>query len=409
MGTRDRRLERRISTACPNLDGLDWHCTGLSAYASRNRRLTPSSLWEGAENYRAIPTRGEWLYNHRQMTPLDIDFQRRLEGLRSDFQARFGKPFSHFYCPILFRDEQVALCRGHIVNESFPDSARKWIVQREDVDNFYGRAFEGDFVNIQYREKSLTETVLTDPRLSQKLQPKIRIDGQDIEHFVARGPVPSHFTEATVNAPLGPIRLGLKIHPEDAMSSIGRNWQIAIEKDIRVPALVSVLKAAYLTMFDMLGYSYPLSAGGRVIGWDILGKFFENNHRLGKADIVANAPSHFAEFANMVRPLLNPPGDAYGTVSDRFVFVCRCDDNAPWGMIVFVRTSHLVHAALVPILETDRAAERFFAFLRGRGCQIRANKCRFDGDRWYGSKDEEILAWPEADLLGDLDFDATHA
>ncbi len=350
-----------------------------------------------------------WLYNYGQMTPADPDFQRRLEGLRSDFQARSGTPFSHFYCPILFRDEQVALCRAHIVNGSFADSARKWTVQREDVDNFYGYAFEGDFVNIQYREKPLTDIVLADSRLSQKLQPKIRIGGQDIEHFVARGRVPSHFTEAVVNAPSGQVRLGLKIHPDDAMSSNGRGWQIAIEKDIRVPALVSVLKAAYLTMFEMLGYSYPLSAGGRVMGWDILGKFFQNNQGLEKADIAANARSHFAEFANMVRPLLNPPGDVRGTLSDRFVFVCRCDDNTPWGMIVFVRTSHLVHAALVPVLETGRAAERFFAFLKGRGCQIRANRCRFDADRWYGSKDEEKLTWPEADLLGALDFDAIHA
>jgi len=342
------------------------------------------------------------------MTPSEPDFQRRLEELRSDF-TRFGTPFLHFYCPILFRDEQVALCRGHIVNDSFPDSARKWIVQREDVDNFYGHAFEGDFVNIQYREKSMTDTVLTDPRLSEKLHPRIRIGGRDVEHFVARGPVPAHFTEAILNAPSGQVRLGLKIHPDDAMSSMGRGWQIAIEKDIRIPALVSVLKAAYLTMFDMLGYRYPLSAGGHVMGWDILGKFFENNRGLGKAEIAANARCHFLEFANMVRPLLNPPGDVRGTLSDRSVFVCRCDDNTAWGMIVFVRTSHLVHAALVPVLETARAAERFFAFLRGRGCQIRANKCRFDGERWYGSKDEEILTWPEADLLGALDFGAMDA
>jgi hypothetical protein len=160
---------------------------------------------------------------------------------------------------------------------------------------------------------------------------------------------------------------------------MGKKWRIAIEKDIRLPALVSVIKAAYLTVFVMLGYSYALSAGGRLVGWDILGKFFLRNRGLGKADVLANAQTHFKEFANMVRPLLDPHDDVRGTATDRFVFVCRCDADAPWGMIVFIRTSHLVHAALVPILETDSAAGRFVAFLKEGGCKLRANRCHFDG------------------------------
>lgn len=337
---------------------------------------------------------------------MDSDFERRLEALRSDFQARTNAPFSHFYCPILFGDNEIELCKGHIVNASFPDSSRNWIIQRKDVDSFYGAAFESDFVDIKSGDVSLDNNILANAYLSKKLRPQIRIGDQDVPHFVASGPVPAHFTEAAVETPFGTIRLGLKIHPDEAMTSAGRNWSIAIEKDIRLPALVSVVKAAYLTMFNMLGYSYPLSAGGHLVGWDILGKFFLGNQRLGKCEITANARIHFKEFANMVRPLLVPPSDVRGTVSDHFVFICRCEADTPWGIIVLVRTSHLVHAALLPILETDRAAERFVTFLKGRDCRIRANRCRFEGDKWYGSRDEEILTWPEADLLGKLDFDA---
>jgi hypothetical protein len=329
-----------------------------------------------------------------------LEIDQKLTSLRSDFQNHFGGPCSHFYCPILFRDEDVDLCKAHIVNAAFPDSTRNWTVQRADVDSFYGSAFESDFVNIQYRGKQLADNILADPHLSKKLRPKIRINGQDIEHFVAHGPVPSHFTETVVVGPSGPVRLALKIHPSDAFTATGNDWSITIEKDIRLPALVSIVKAAYLTMFDMLGYSYPLSAGGRLVGWDILGRFFLCNRGLGKAKVIANGQAHFKEFANMVRPLLDPPVEVHGTASDRFVFVCRCDADTPWGMIVFVRTSHLVHAALVPILETDSAAERFVAFLKGGGCKIRANRCRFEGDKWIGSNQEEILTWPEANLSG---------
>ncbi|HXY14449.1 MAG TPA: hypothetical protein VEI26_08120 [Terriglobales bacterium] len=324
------------------------------------------------------------------------EIQRKLQTLGSDYQEVTGKTFSHFFCPILFRDEKVPLCCAHIVNAAFSASDRGWTVQRADVDNFYGSAFEGDFVDIQHRGPQLTDSVLGHPVLSRKLRPKIMIGGEQVEHFVANGPVPPHFTEVRIDGPNGPIRLGLKIHPDDALKT--SQWQIAIEKDIRLPALVSTLKAAHLTLFEMLGYRYALSAGGYFLGHDVLGKFFVSNKGRSKADVVANGLSHFREFANMMRPLLSPPPDLKGTADDRFVFVCRCDGDTPWAFIVFVKTSHLVHSVLVPVLESESAAGRFMAFLKGKGCRIRANRCRFDGKNWYGAKDYEFLNWPTADI-----------
>lgn len=42
-----------------------------------------------------------------------------IEKLRVDFAAEPGRPFTHFQCPILFRDEPAELCRGHIANQAF--------------------------------------------------------------------------------------------------------------------------------------------------------------------------------------------------------------------------------------------------------------------------------------------------
>jgi hypothetical protein len=327
---------------------------------------------------------------------MDDAVQQRLEELRSDYLEVAGKPFSHFFCPTLFRDEDVALCRAHIVNTAFPGSSRNWTVQRADVDSFYGSAFESDFVDIQYRGQPLVDHALGDPILSKKLRPRIQIAGAAVQHFVATGPVPARFTEVSVNGPSGPVRLGLKIHPDEALHA--SQWQISIEKDIRLPALASMLKAAHLTMFEMLGYRYALSAGGYFLGRDILGKFFLDNRGRNKAHILAKGLSHFREFANMMRPVLNPPPDLRGTAADRFVFVCRCEADAPWGFIVFVRAAHLVHSVLVPVLESESAAARFAAFLTGEGCRIRANRCRFDGKSWYGAKDYEFLDWPAANI-----------
>jgi len=72
---------------------------------------------------------------------MDQEVEQKLETLRSDYTEVAGKPFLHFLCPMLFRDEDVALCRAHIVNAAFPDSSRSSTVQRADVDNCYGHAF----------------------------------------------------------------------------------------------------------------------------------------------------------------------------------------------------------------------------------------------------------------------------
>jgi hypothetical protein len=325
---------------------------------------------------------------------MDQEVQHKLETLRSDYQEVIGKPFSHFYCPILFRDHDAELCRAHIVNSAFPDSCRKWTVQRADVDSFYGSAFESDFVDLQYNSQHLTDDAIIDPLLSKKLRPKVYIGEKKVEHFIASGPVPAHFTEVHVNGPDGPVRLGLKIRPDETLSTA--EWRIAIEKDVRLAALVSMLKAAHLTLFEMLGYRHVLSAGGHFLGRNILGEFFLGNKGRSKAEIIANGLFHFREFANMMRPVLNPPLDLRGTDADQFVFVCRCDADAPWGLIVFIKTSHLVHSVLVPVLESEAAAARFMAFLKGEGCRIRANRCRFDGQNWYGAKDYEFLEWPTA-------------
>jgi hypothetical protein len=183
--------------------------------------------------------------------------KRKLDKLRCDYEAVTGTPFSHFYCPILMQDDNTDLCEAHIVNKAFAESARSTTVQRTDVDNFYGRLFEADFEKTQYW-KTPPNQIVVDSTLSNKLRPEIVLGGEVVEHFLARGPVPDHFTEAIADG----VRLGLKIRPRDAMTAISKGCEMRIGQDARLPALVSLLKAAHLTLFDLLGYRYALSQGG---------------------------------------------------------------------------------------------------------------------------------------------------
>ena len=93
---------------------------------------------------------------------MQVAVAKKLERLGLDYEEVSGRPFDHFFCPILFRDEDVELCKGHIVGQVFGGRER-WTVQRKDVDNFYGTAFEADFAHIRFGERSAEASFLTQP------------------------------------------------------------------------------------------------------------------------------------------------------------------------------------------------------------------------------------------------------
>ena len=74
--------------------------------------------------------------------------------LNVDYTGVSGSPFYHFFCPILYRDEDTKLCRAHVINAAFRDSDRSCTVQRADVDAFYGSLFEAEFLAIQEKDRN---------------------------------------------------------------------------------------------------------------------------------------------------------------------------------------------------------------------------------------------------------------
>src|SRR5262249_47096672 len=73
--------------------------------------------------------------------------EEQLSRLNADYTAVAGKPVQRFVCPITLIDEPgAALCDGHILNASIKTAARKTVVQRLDVDNYFGTALEPELV-----------------------------------------------------------------------------------------------------------------------------------------------------------------------------------------------------------------------------------------------------------------------
>ena len=205
---------------------------------------------------------------------MSAQVESRLEFMSADYESVTGSSFQHFFCPILYRDEDTEECRAHVVNRAFRESDRSWTVQRADVDSWYGTMFEDDFLAIERRNYPIAEDALTDRDLARRFRPRLTVDGDVVPHYVPHGPVPESHTSVEVEIQGRPVQLGLKLSPNEFLASFSGKWEFQVEKDLRLPTVASVIKAAHLTMFHLLGYRYALSAGGFFLGKTVLGDIF---------------------------------------------------------------------------------------------------------------------------------------
>jgi hypothetical protein len=177
--------------------------------------------------------------------------------LKADFQAETGAPFKHFYCPFLHVDEPAPLCEGHIINEAF-GACNAWEPQRQDFDNFFGSRVEADFISaVQDHTKTAFEKWI-DPKLNRRYRPKLFSKGEAVEHYLTKEikPVPGQTPLLVTNA-CGDIlgKFLIKKAPDEVKALHATDLQVAAEPPATfVPAIIaSVLKAAHLTMFNLIG------------------------------------------------------------------------------------------------------------------------------------------------------------
>ena len=331
----------------------------------------------------------------RNKTKINI----RLEKLNDDYYENKGQYFDYFFCPILFKDEDVEVCKAHIINQAFPSSSRRWTIQRKDIDGFYGSYFESDFVSIQYKEIGSIADTVTDKKLSRVFKPKILLDGNQIDFFIARGDIPTSYTRIEFDNDGDIVPVALKMSSDEVHASLNQDWEISVSKDVRICAIVSLIKSSHLTLFKILGYSYAFSATGYFIGRDILGKFYLQNKDNSKGDLLKNASLFFREFANMVRPLQHSNIGINGTTADNYVLVCRGRNNQIWAMIVFIKTSQSMHAVLMPVFDNPEMVETYLSFLQNENEQLYVSWCQYKEGHWSIDKNIDRFIWPKKGIL----------
>jgi hypothetical protein len=308
---------------------------------------------------------------------------------------------------MLLRDEPVELCMGHVVNEKIPNCSRARVVQRKDIDGFYGRNFETEFVTLaQSRDKTLAEVIL-DPQLRKKVKPRILVENAEWEyHHYQGGLVPPHQTQFEFDLGNGRVvRLVVHKRPAEVQAALNMKWEFVVESDCRLAALVSLIKAAHLTLFRILGYRFALSACGLSVGRDILGQFFLKNSDKDPDAVMRAAKSFFQPYVNMLRPIERVEGaPPRGTVEDRLVKACFGSRGAPFGILVCVRTNTTLHTVLIPAFATDEAAVIYWDFLKGDNERLVVYDRVYDGDAdcWHRSDQPSEVRWPKRSVTFQL-------
>jgi hypothetical protein len=323
-----------------------------------------------------------------------------VEKLNWSFVEKTGEPFAHFFCPILFRDEETELCKAHIINKAFSNSTRECTVQRADVDSFYGSRFEADFIGIEmYKGCSLLD-IVADPSLSKRFNATVLHKGTPVEHFYSRAEIPEKFSRLDVPNLDASLAFGLKMQSSDLIAAAGdQQWEIEVSRDLSLSMLVSTIKAAHLSLFKMLGYRYALRQAGYFIGRTILGEFFLENCEKSKQDLSHRALQFFREFVHMVRPIISTTIEMQGTVTDGLAFLCMGGSGSPWAVIVLVKTEEQLYGVMVPTFESPDQIDAFLSFLKNTNSSIRVATGQLEEDKWTVSKDTAQMTWPKDGVL----------
>ncbi len=166
--------------------------------------------------------------------------------------------------------------------------------------------------------------------------------------------------------------LVLKMDTTDVEVGMNKELELQVSLDLRLDYLVSVIKAAHLSLFYQFGYRYALHPSGRYMS-AILGDFYESHCRKTPAEVREEAKKYFSKYVHMARPLSGMRSDMDGTVINGNVFLVRGSSGKFWARIVLVKTPLTTHGILVPIADNGEDFDTYQGFLTNERFNLHVN------------------------------------
>lgn len=301
-----------------------------------------------------------------------------LERLASQYESLTGHRPNLFICPMTGNDVNCLddIINGHVVNQSIPNSSNVTVPQRKDIDSFYGTHFEAAFTGVmlgattgilpffERTNSGRPPVILSETgHLSYHLTTKEgRINGK-------RSFGPEH-TPATLVSADGSNRVPIAIHTDKCNSDYLKQCSeitFRHSTDARLETFVSIFKAAYLTMFHLLGYHYVLGEAGTCIGPNLLGASFQNYRNLDRQAIHRCAYTHFDAYGPCVTRMDLPESYTNGCSVDskRFDVVYTSTDNinfTPVAYLVYIKANATSFGVLLPCGGIPESVDKFIHF-----------------------------------------------
>ena len=276
-----------------------------------------------------------------------------------------GSEFDHFFCPILLQDEVVELCDGHIVSDCLPNSSRKTVIQRKDVDNFFGSQIEGD-VAAYIAVKHSPDVSVLQKNLLPKIKPQIIINREVCNFY----PAPKHHRPGDTLIEFegdngNKLLIGMSKHHVEAASNANSIVGLQVEFDCTFPMFVASLRSAFLTMFYLCGYRYALSAAGMFIGQVLRDVYVQ----------LPQAPCRetyghqvVGQWPHMIKPIIardpQKPPDFQGTIEDGKAVLVMGGSGRCFSIGLITRTDGTVQTVFLPIGTSDDQIATWYSFVR---------------------------------------------
>ncbi|WP_428305387.1 hypothetical protein [Lacipirellula sp.] len=280
----------------------------------------------------------------------------------ANYTAVTGKAVQRFVCPITLRDDENAeLSNGHVLNAALHTASRKTVIQRKDVDGYFGRTIEPLLIDLLNLPMTTPQELLRRVRNWQLTTPQ----GEQVELFFSDRRAQQRFQQAGVfdgnrNLVATPFLRDPKLIPSDIQP-------MQVSGSTFVPDGViegCLLKSAYLALFQRLGYSFvfnPLSSDVRVA----LAKFYQDGAT------PAEARDYFQAF-NGCWSVVTTDESIPNTLEDGAVLVHTTGENASESFqfaisCLFRINGKLISVALpscLPPTPYSEALERYQAYLR---------------------------------------------
>ena len=258
-----------------------------------------------------------------------------------------GLEIKHFLCPILQVDEDVPLCKGHVIPEALGDSGIT-VLQRKDVDNFFGSAIEAAFIAVVNDGDRNPIDIFTDPSRHRQHRPTTALGDTTVGHYFPtdESKIPGDHLPAFVADEHGKaVKLvALKITLDEAKKLIEETdaalaefqCSIEVDRDYIYHALGSVIKIAHLTMFRLFEYRWIDCLAGKDLA-AILRKFYYLHK--GTTPDFAAVKAYFSPFAQMMKPFFSVDlfQQLAGTLNDNRCVLLYDSNDRPFALGIIVR------------------------------------------------------------------------